>query len=98
MTDLCLEAGAEMNCEAPLQSAFGLVSANLDAMQALASLRLSQQRPQDASQIMEEVYGRISSMREKINARTVIEEITGAPDPVDLQGLLFTTLFASNKQ
>lgn len=86
LTDLCYDDNAEGNCEAAIQASFSVEAGNLDAMQALASLRLSQQRPQDASKIMEEVYERINAIREKISARTVIEEITGAPDPVDMQG------------
>jgi hypothetical protein len=97
MTDLCYDDGAEANCEAAILSAFAVDDANLDAMQALVSLRLSQQRAKEASQIMEQVYERISSVRSKLNARTVIEEISGAPDPVDPQGLCVgSTDFAVN--
>ncbi len=86
MTDLCFEDGAEGKCEEHVGAALAVDPESLDAMQVLASLRLSQSRPADAAVIMETVFGRVSAIREAVQSRTVIEEIIGAPDLVDIAG------------
>ena len=48
LTDLCDEQGAEQRCELLIQEALGYWPTNMEAMQAMGSLRLSQQRPDEA--------------------------------------------------
>jgi len=60
MTDLCYEPDAETECEAAINRALdnddGVVA---DALQAMANLRLSQSRPDDAVPIIQRAYERI---------------------------------------
>jgi hypothetical protein len=44
---------------------------------ALASLRISQCRTEEAGVIIEGVFHRVKAIRDKVAARTVIEEMTG---------------------
>lgn len=67
LTDLCFEADAEQNCEAALQAALTLESESKsddpspspDAVQAMANLRLSQNRGLEAVSFMLEAYSRV---------------------------------------
>ena len=68
---------AEVDCEAAISSAIAIDPLSLDAQQALANLRLSQNRKSDASDIMHAVFSRLMSMREKLNARTVVDDLRG---------------------
>ena len=76
LTDLCYEEEAEKKCEEAIAKALAINSTSLDAHQAMASLRFSQNRSLDACNIMEKVYGKVKESIDKVNARTVIEEIT----------------------
>ncbi|TFK27127.1 TPR-like protein [Coprinopsis marcescibilis] len=55
--DLCFEPEAEKTCEDLLNLAIQTDSDNPEALQALASVRMSQQRPEDAKQILEKAWG-----------------------------------------
>lgn len=87
MTDLCFEEQAEQLCEAAITNALQSYPDSLDGAQALANFRLSQKRPNDAAAIIETVHTRLMKVKDSAHSRTVIEEITGAPDPVELQGI-----------
>lgn len=66
---------------------------SIDAFQTLASIRLSQNRQQDACIYINKVFDRIMLIRKEIHARSVIKEIQGE----DLQvydGLLTVKLTA----
>ncbi|GAA6039037.1 hypothetical protein JCM8097_000168 [Rhodosporidiobolus ruineniae] len=54
LTDLCFEPDAEQNCEKYLEQAVGLDPSDPEAYQTLASVRLSQQRPEDAKAALEQ--------------------------------------------
>ncbi|KAF9450901.1 TPR-like protein [Macrolepiota fuliginosa MF-IS2] len=54
--DLCFEPEAEKTCEDLLNLALQTDANNPEALQALASVRMSQQRPEDAKQILEQVW------------------------------------------
>ncbi len=86
MTDLCYDEGAESLCERSIEAALRVEATSLDAQQTLASLRLSQDRQLDASAIMTQVYQRVIAIRDAVSERTVMEEIAGAPDKVDMAG------------
>jgi len=81
LTDLCYEEGAENKCEEAIIKALAINSTSLDAHQAMASLRFSQNRSLDACNIMEKVYTAVKESIDKFTARTVIEEIN--PDQED---------------
>ncbi|KAI9594479.1 hypothetical protein BDF19DRAFT_386395 [Syncephalis fuscata] len=54
LTDCCFEADAEQKCESYLQQAIQADSTNPEVFQTLASVRLSQQRPDEAKQALEQ--------------------------------------------
>ncbi|KZP00475.1 TPR-like protein [Calocera viscosa TUFC12733] len=64
MTDLCFEPEAEASCEEILRQALGTDPDNTEALLSLASVRMSQQRPDDAEQCVRKVW----SMWEEIAA------------------------------
>lgn len=81
LTDLCYEEGAENKCEEAIAKALEVTASSLDAQQAMASLRFSQNRSIEACNIMEIVFRKVKESIDKVNARTVIEEIN--PDTED---------------
>ncbi|THH01481.1 hypothetical protein EW026_g1251 [Hermanssonia centrifuga] len=54
--DLCFDPAAEKTCEDLLNAALQTDSGNTEALQALASVRLSQQRPEEAKQCLEQAW------------------------------------------
>ncbi|KAF8656253.1 hypothetical protein AX16_002689 [Volvariella volvacea WC 439] len=54
--DLCFEPEAEKTCEELLSHALQIYPDNPEALQTLASVRMSQQRPDDAKQCLEKVW------------------------------------------
>ncbi|CCM01385.1 uncharacterized protein FIBRA_03436 [Fibroporia radiculosa] len=56
MDDLCFEPAAEKSCEDLLSLALQTDPGNTEALQALASVRLSQQRPDDAKACLEQAW------------------------------------------
>ncbi|THH33213.1 hypothetical protein EUX98_g977 [Antrodiella citrinella] len=54
--DLCFDPAAEKNCEDLLNLALQTDPGNTEALQALASVRLSQQRPDEAKQCLEQAW------------------------------------------
>jgi len=54
--DLCFDPAAESNCEELLQSALQIDPENTEALQTLASVRMSQQRPDEAKAILEKAW------------------------------------------
>ncbi len=62
LTDLCFEPNAEAECESSLQAAVKLddpTSSSPDAIQAMANLRLSQNRGEEAIPLMVQSYNRV---------------------------------------
>lgn len=61
LTDLCYEADAESQCEAALESALFIDNPRFspDALQAMANLRLSQNRGREAITLILEAYNRM---------------------------------------
>ncbi|KAG8981723.1 hypothetical protein FRB90_007057 [Tulasnella sp. 427] len=53
MSDLCFHPDAETKCEALLQHAFTLDPSNPEALAQLASVRISQQRPDEAKDLVQ---------------------------------------------
>ena len=76
MTDLCFESDAETQCEAAIQQSLVVSPDNLDALQAYASFRLSQSRPTEACELIESVYIKTQPLRQHVNNRTVLEELS----------------------
>ncbi|PFH52997.1 hypothetical protein AMATHDRAFT_79399 [Amanita thiersii Skay4041] len=54
--DLCFEPEAEKTCEDLLSFALQVDPGNSEALQSLASVRMSQQRPEDAKQCLEQAW------------------------------------------
>ncbi|KAL0573692.1 hypothetical protein V5O48_008263 [Marasmius crinis-equi] len=54
--DLCFAPEAEKTCEDLLESALRVDADNSEVLQALASVRMSQQRPEDAKQCLERAW------------------------------------------
>ncbi|KAG8839221.1 hypothetical protein FRC18_000077 [Serendipita sp. 400] len=53
LTDLCMEPEAEQSCESLLNAAIQLDPENADVLQSMASVRMSQQRTDDAKALVE---------------------------------------------
>ncbi|KAJ7285007.1 hypothetical protein C8J57DRAFT_1290131 [Mycena rebaudengoi] len=54
--DLCFDPAAEKTCEDLLMSALQTDPGNAEALQALASVRMSQERPEEAKQCLEQAW------------------------------------------
>lgn len=61
LTDLCFEEDAEARCQAALDEAVAMDQGSPEVSQALASLRLSQQRGEEAAPLMLETYRRLKA-------------------------------------
>lgn len=48
---------------------------SLDGLQAVANLRLSQSRKEEAVAAMKTVYDRLMALRDKLRARSVVQEL-----------------------
>lgn len=57
MSDLCDEADAESRCESYVTEALLIAPSSAEALQTLASIRISQQRPADAVTALQRSYG-----------------------------------------
>lgn len=56
MTDLCMEEKAEFECDRLIQTSLELDGANPEAYSLLGSIRISQQRPQDAKEAVQKAW------------------------------------------
>lgn len=81
LTDLCFDDDAEAKCEEFVTRALSVDPNSLDGQQVLANLRISQCRGVEAAEVIERVYRGVKSIREKIAARTVIEEMMSTELP-----------------
>ena len=81
LTDLCFDENAEAKCEEFVSRALSVDPGSLDGQQTLANLRISQCRAVEAAEVIERVYRGVKSIREKIAARTVIEEMMNTEIP-----------------
>ncbi|KAI0264416.1 hypothetical protein BC834DRAFT_924633 [Gloeopeniophorella convolvens] len=54
--DLCFDPAAESNCEELLKAALEIDPGNTEALQSLASVRMSQQRPEEAKEVLEKAW------------------------------------------
>mmetsp|Transcript_30529 Transcript_30529/g.56865 ORF Transcript_30529/g.56865 Transcript_30529/m.56865 type:complete len:301 (-) Transcript_30529:4078-4980(-) len=84
LTDLCYDENAEQHCESAIEKALSIDPSSVDANHALANIRLSQSKPIEASELVEGVYRKVHDIRERINSRTVIEDLH-APEHTDFQ-------------
>lgn len=99
LTDLCFDDGAETGCEKAVAEAFSVIPDLIDAKQTLASIRLSQNRPKEACELISQVFSRIMEIRQAIHARTVVEEITAQIEPEIYKGrdaYLYSMLISSD--
>lgn len=94
LNPLCsYEEDAEATCESEVTAALTVCPDSLDGLQTRASLRLSQKRKADASQLISQVFDRVMHIRRVVSARTVVEEMSGAAEPQEFQGKLVYTLY-----
>jgi len=75
MTDLCDASDAEAHCEQYVAAALAADPAGLEPLQALASLRLCQQRPKEAAAAAAEAAGRLAKLQETTG---ILSMATGA--------------------
>ena len=78
LTDLCYEENAEQQCDHFITEALSFDSDCLDALNAMASLRLSQNRMHDACDVIETVSQSICNIRNTIAKRSIIEDLQNA--------------------
>ena len=72
LTDLCDEEGAEQACEQALALGTGVDGESLDVLQTLASLRISQCKPQEAGVILAGVATRVCAALEAAQHESLI--------------------------
>jgi len=87
LTDLCYDDGAENSCEAAVQDSLRFDAGNLETYQTLASLRLSQCRGQEASEVILRVVHQVLEVRERLHRRTLAADLTaqdGAETELDV--------------
>lgn len=80
MTDLCFAENAEAACEASVQKAMHLMDSSdgkpiVDALQTLASLRISQSRGEEAIEIILDTYSKIKTGCEALAALVGLSEV-----------------------
>lgn len=80
LTDLCYEDGAEQQCDHLINEALLFDPNSLDAQNAQASLRISQNRLHEACDIIEKVFSVIKSQREAIAQLTIIDDLQSGVD------------------
>jgi hypothetical protein len=83
LTDLCFEDGAEQSCEQLVGMAQAQDPSNLDGLQVMASLRLSQSRALDAAPVLLEVHRQTMQRRAAYNQRTIVQDLIS---PVGAEG------------
>ncbi len=83
------EECAESNCEEQVQAALAVCPQGLDALQTLASLRLSQNRRSEAVVMIDQVLDRLVHIRKVVHERTVVDEISGATEPTEFEGEVY---------
>lgn len=75
MTDLCFEPNAEESCETAIMNALVLDNANAEALQTLASLRISQCRKSEAAEIIAGLYRKYDEVIRHYQQRTILDEM-----------------------
>eukprot|EP01041_Mallomonas_annulata_P010485 gene10485-21867_t len=80
LTDLCFEDEAESKCETAVLHSLSIDSTSMDGLQALASLRLSQNRRPEACGILRVLARELKVIIEKVNSRTIMQDIGELPD------------------
>ena len=83
---LGFESNAETECENSVNRSLAVIPSNLDALQTLASLRLSQSRPIDAANVMKEVYSHIRKIRDEWNSKAIMTDISSSDEQPPLPG------------
>jgi uncharacterized membrane protein len=78
------EEDAELKCEEHVTEALRLVPDGIDGLQTLASLRVSQNRQQEATVIVIQVYDRIAHIRSVYRSRTIVQEMNGMSESDDV--------------
>ena len=88
LTDLCYDDGAEQLCYDALTKALEMEAGSLDALQCLASLRLSQGNALEACSIMQTVFERVLTLRETVSSRSIMDDLNvksySADDPDEM--------------
>lgn len=64
MSDLCFEPNAEQECDVSLQSAVEYGPDNPEALQAMASFRISQHRSDDANKLMDLALAKLQTLKQ----------------------------------
>jgi tetratricopeptide (TPR) repeat protein len=91
LTDLCFENDAEIICENSLKKSLEIDTDNIDALQTYASCRISQMRPMEAVELIENVYNKTKIIRDQYNNRSILDEIRIISDS-ELPGNLLVML------
>mmetsp|Transcript_6911 Transcript_6911/g.22193 ORF Transcript_6911/g.22193 Transcript_6911/m.22193 type:complete len:200 (-) Transcript_6911:532-1131(-) len=88
MTDLCYEADAEARCEAAVTSALSIAPDSAEVLSTLASLRISQSRPQDAAVALQQAVAAwaakpdAESVETRLGVAKMLIEVGAATDAV----------------
>jgi tetratricopeptide (TPR) repeat protein len=91
LTDLCFEENAESLSENAVSNAFSVIPDLIDAKQTLASIRLSQNRPKDASDLMSAVFQQVMSVRQAIHSRTIMDELGNSENEIGELNSIYLT-------
>ena len=75
MTDLCFESNAESLCEEAVNNALQF-NRNVDVLQTLASLRISQCKKSEACEVLESIFTEFVNVAlDKFHQRTLLDEM-----------------------
>ncbi|GHJ87825.1 hypothetical protein NliqN6_4227 [Naganishia liquefaciens] len=96
MSDLCFEADAPTHCNALISRALEISPQDPDALLTLASIRMSESRPEEAREIVVAVADRVARIAEHLEAKEDTEVTVAAMDedrdlelpPIQTRGLL----------
>ena len=70
------EPSAEESCETAIMNALVLDNSSTEALQTLASLRISQCRKGDACDILEPLFHRLDTVFTQVESRSIRDELT----------------------
>jgi tetratricopeptide (TPR) repeat protein len=78
MTDLCMEENAEAECERFIQLAISTDSESVEGLQALANIRVNQERDEEAAAALERACEKIEKLAKKrAETQTLLKMISG---------------------
>ena len=77
------EDGAETKCEDAITKSLSLDANNIESLQTLASLRISQCRQDEACLILQKVFDRFHEIIENYRKRRILDDLQHSADGIE---------------